>query len=157
MSSPATFASTTKNTSPYLHTALAILEGYNTWTIPAVLAHRTATCVHEIAPASLSRPPLTNLQYATFFAQIMPLFQDFTLKVKEAVVDEAGGKVTVWAESTAVTRIGPYANEYMLLFWMVEGGEKMERVVEFVDSGYTKGFMERLREAAASDAEGGVA
>lgn len=53
------------------------------------------------------------------------------------------------ASSKAVTDLGDYANEYMIILYMTEDGSKVERFLEFVDSAYSKDFMGRLREAMA--------
>ena len=49
------------------------------------------------------------------------------------------------ATSTAETDIGDYRNEYMLVLHMTEDGGKVERFMEYVDSGYSREFLGRLR------------
>ena len=43
-----------------------------------------------------------------------------------------------------MTALGEYRNEYMLVRYMDESGEKVERLLEYVDSAYSKEFMPRL-------------
>ena len=58
------------------------------------------------------------------------------------------------ASSEASTVLGAYGNEYMLVLHMTEDGSKVERIYEFVDSGYGADYMRRLREAMAESAGG---
>jgi len=54
----------------------------------------------------------------------------------------------VWAGSTVDTDIGPYKNEYMLVFYLDERGEKVGRMLEFVDSANSVEFFPKLRKYA---------
>jgi ketosteroid isomerase-like protein len=51
------------------------------------------------------------------------------------------------ATSTAETDIGPYANDYVLILYFTEDGEKVVKFEEYVDSAYSKGFFAKLAEA----------
>lgn len=79
----------------------------------------------------------------------MPFFQGFEPTIHDIVEDERANKATVWCSSVSETVVGRYANEYMLLLHFNDAGDKVERVVEFVDSSYSKDFFGRLREFAA--------
>ncbi len=92
---------------------------------------------------------MTNEEYKESFKAIMPYFRNFTVKGNDVVEDEKENKVVVWAHSTADTDIGPYSNEYMLVFHFNEAGDKIERFLEWVDSGFSKDFFSRLREYIA--------
>ncbi|KAI0396162.1 hypothetical protein F5Y17DRAFT_420636 [Xylariaceae sp. FL0594] len=131
-------------------TALAMIDAYNAWDIEAMIALRSEDCVQQIIPKSLNRPGLNNEAYRAWFASIMPYFEAFTAEVLDLVEDAAHNKVTVWARSTASTPIGPYANEYMLLFHMNEAGDKITRFYEFVDTVQSNTFFPRLREHIAA-------
>lgn len=52
------------------------------------------------------------------------------------IEDPVANKVIVYAESTADTAAGKgtYGNEYFLLFEFNEAGDKITKMVEFVDS-----------------------
>ena len=50
----------------------------------------------------------------------------------------------MWVDSKAQSLIGPYGNEYMILLYFNEAGDKVERIVEFIDSAYSKDFFTRL-------------
>lgn len=74
----------------------------------------------------------------------MPAFQDFQPEIHELVEDDRDNKVMMWVSSKAQTLIGPYGNEYTILLYFNEAGDKVNKVVEFVDSAYVKEFFARL-------------
>lgn len=75
----------------------------------------------------------------------MPLFKDFNPVIHQLVEDESANTVAIWCSSTADTVIGPYGNEYVLVLYFNEAGDKVERLIEFVDTEYSKSFFGRLR------------
>lgn len=75
----------------------------------------------------------------------MPVFHDFHPEIHEIVEDEPGNKVMMWVSSKAQSLIGPYNNEYTILLYFNEAGDKVKKIVEFVDSAYSKDFFTRLR------------
>ena len=52
----------------------------------------------------------------------------------------------MWATSSADTDLGMYETEYWLTLQMTEDGQEVERVWEWVDSGYSRDFLSRLRQ-----------
>jgi hypothetical protein len=54
---------------------------------------------------------MNNEEYRKFFSTLLPHFKDFTVTMLDLVEDAAANKVTVWAQSTASTPVGPYVNE----------------------------------------------
>lgn len=82
----------------------------------------------------------------------MPLFQRFDPVIHDMVEDEKGNKVIMWVSSSGDTDIGPYGNEYMILLYFNEAGDKVERFVEFVDSRYAMKFYGRLAKHMAEKA-----
>lgn len=56
-----------------------------------------------------------------------PYFRNFHVTINDLLIDPAQSKVAIWAKSTGETDIGEYANEYMLIFYMDESGEKVIR------------------------------
>lgn len=74
----------------------------------------------------------------------MPAFQDFQPEIHELVEDERGNKVMMWVSSKAHSLIGSYGNEYTMLLYFNEAGNKVNKIVEFVDSAYVKEFFTRL-------------
>lgn len=92
---------------------------------------------------------MDNAAFASYFGGIMPYFRNFTPVINDIFVDEKEHKAVVWAKSTAETDIGPYTNEYMLVFYMDESGEKVDKFLEFVDAGMSLTFFPKLREYIA--------
>ncbi|KAI0515385.1 hypothetical protein F5B22DRAFT_607159 [Xylaria bambusicola] len=133
-------------------TALAVIDTYNKWDLEAMVAIRTEDCVHQVLPQSLGRQPLNNAEYKAYFATWIPLFKDFTVTVNDLVEDEKENKVVMWAKSTAMTEVGPYANEYVLILHMNEAGDKITKFLEFVDSQFSVTFFTKLREHQAQKA-----
>lgn len=88
---------------------------------------------------------MNNAQYTTYFTPNLALFRNFHVTVQESVVDIDARKVVLQASSTADTDVGPYGNEYVLVVEMGWDGTEVERVVEWVDSGYAMEFFARLR------------
>ena len=132
-----------------LETANAVIEGYNTWEPEALVAYRAPDCIQQVLPASLGRQPMNNEQYLAYFTPLMPAFRNFHVTVKNTIVDEEARKVAMHASSTAMTDLGDYSNEYMLVLHMTEDGKKVERFEEFVDSKNSTDFFPRLREHIA--------
>jgi len=79
----------------------------------------------------------------------MPHFRDFKVVINDIIEDEKENKIATWAKSTAGTDIGPYANEYMLVFYFDERGEKIEMFLEFVDVGNRTDFLMELKKYIA--------
>jgi hypothetical protein len=81
----------------------------------------------------------------------MPYFRNFKVTINDIFEDEKGNKVMVWAQSTADTDIGPYANEYMLAFYMNEKGDKVDKFLEFVDVSNSLDFFPKLEKYIAEN------
>lgn len=147
------FAAAPPSRNTLLNTANAIISGYNKWTMAAILAPRSPSCIHSILPSSLNRPARTNDEYAAYFEPILPAFRNWVLTVHYAVVDEVKRAVVMKVTSRANTDIGLYENEYMMLFWMTERGDQVERIEEWVDSAYSRNFLGKLWEHLAEKEE----
>ena len=80
----------------------------------------------------------------------MPLFTGFQVTVHEIVEDPSRNSVVMHASSKAETPLGPYANEYMLVFNLTDEHERVLQIKEFVDSSVSVNAMSRLREYAAA-------
>ncbi|KAL8745565.1 MAG: hypothetical protein Q9190_002303 [Brigantiaea leucoxantha] len=88
---------------------------------------------------------MNNNEYIEWFAPNFPLYRNFKVSVYDTVLDLTERKVAMHAKSSAVTGIGDYNNEYVLILHLTEDGTKVEKFVEFADSGYSAKFMDRLR------------
>ncbi|KAI1349545.1 hypothetical protein F5Y01DRAFT_183670 [Xylaria sp. FL0043] len=133
-------------------TALAVIDAYNKWSIDAIMALRTDDCIQQILPKSLGRPAMDNAAYKAYFSAFMPHFQNFTVTINDVYEDTQENKVVFWAQSEASTEIGPYTNEYVLIMYMNEAGDKITKFLEFVDSSNSVNFFPKLREHIAQKA-----
>jgi hypothetical protein len=79
---------------------------------------------------------MDNGAYRTFFSSTISRIWNFKLSISEIIEDAEKNKVVVFASSTADSkeRVGSYGQEYVLLFEFDESGEKIRRMVEWVDS-----------------------
>ncbi|GAD99014.1 hypothetical protein SNOG_13971 [Paecilomyces variotii No. 5] len=110
--------------------------------------------VHQFAPASLGlREPLGKQVFLEHIGGIREIMVGFPVTANEYIENESGNQVTVWATSLANFREDvkddgvsekewAYEGEYMFLVFMNETGEKITRVIEFLDS---KATDEKLR------------
>jgi hypothetical protein len=88
------------------------------------------------ATASLPRTQMSNTGYRTFFAATIPKIWNFRIKISDIIESPQSSKVVVLASSTADSKsgIGTYGQEYVLIFEFDESGEKITKMVEWVDS-----------------------
>jgi len=125
------------------NTALAFLETFDTLDSDSNLALRTPSCRHSMGPASLNfTPDMTNQQWAAHFQPLKEILSSFPVTAKE--IFESGNQVTIWATSNALFREEAkddeegidwtYEGEYIFILFFEEGGERIERIVEFLDS-----------------------
>jgi len=100
------------------------------------MSFRAEDCRHIIRPGSFSIPPMDNTAYRTFFTPTVTKISNFKLTISEVIEDRDQNKVVVFATSTADSNegVGSYGQEYVLVFEFEEGGEKIKRLVEWVDS-----------------------
>ena len=136
--------------SDLIKTAMKAVDGYNKWNIDAILEPRAPNCTQQVLPARLERPQLNNSEYREYFSTIMPLFKGFHIEVMDITEDSKRHQVALHAKSQAETALGAYANEYVILMRMTEDHQKVVEIKEFVDSGYSADYFQRLR-ALGSD------
>ncbi|KIN06916.1 hypothetical protein OIDMADRAFT_15958 [Oidiodendron maius Zn] len=133
-------------TSTRIKTALKLMDAVNKMDMATALSLRTPTCTHLFAPDSLgARPPLDNTAYTAQLSGFSSAVKEMPVTIKEIMEDEKQNRVIVW--STGLLRFQDIAKdeglsdeqwehrgEYIFILSMDESGEKIERVVEFVDS-----------------------
>ncbi|KAL9115341.1 MAG: hypothetical protein Q9227_000662 [Pyrenula ochraceoflavens] len=129
-----------------LRTTHAFLDSFHYLDEAANLSLRTPNCRHIMAPTSLNIPEMNNERFVSHIQSIKPLFSTFPVKAKEIFANDAASRqVTVWAtsEPTFLEDVKDseepitdwkYRGEYMFVLCFDESGEKIEQVVEFLDS-----------------------
>jgi hypothetical protein len=129
--------------SPLHSLALAFCASFQDLDIDANIALRTPDCTHVFAPASLNFPPsMKNAEWAAHASSLTAILSSFPVVAKEIFTSEGSNTVTIWATSEAVFREDvkeegvewSYYGEYMFVLQLEKEGERIERVVEFLDS-----------------------
>ncbi|KAI3324031.1 hypothetical protein HD806DRAFT_496263 [Xylariaceae sp. AK1471] len=130
-----------------LDTANLWARCYDEWTVESALRLRTPNCTHQIHPASLKRPCMTNADLAAFFASVQKLYQNYKITVRDAetLVDVDNRSVVLHADGTADTILGPFRNEYIFIVKMDETGSRIQHVDEFVDSAAVVDLVPRIK------------
>ena len=101
-------------------TAKALVLGYNTWTIDAMLAPRASDCVHAELPASVGVPARNDTEITEHFEAAMSYFQDFNIGRPIAVLprirrltdgsllnDPNSHRAAAYVKSSAESPVGP--------------------------------------------------
>jgi hypothetical protein len=142
------------------NTALRYIQAFETLSVETFLSIQTPSCVHTFAPASINIPlPLDANAFVKHISNLKQILKGFPVTAKEILEDEAKNSVIVWAGSQAIfhdelmdagipREEWDYRGEYVFIFTMDGSGEKVERVVEFLDSKETerlRGLMERAK------------
>ncbi|KAJ7927988.1 hypothetical protein B0H13DRAFT_2653171 [Mycena leptocephala] len=119
----------------------------------------------EFAPASLNPPaPLTREQFAAHLGHLRNIMSSFPVRAKKSWANPSLNQVVVWADGETVFHAHvrdnedeeewKYVGEYMFVISMDESGEKIDHVLEFVDSKGTerlRGLMARARKVLGDD------
>jgi ketosteroid isomerase-like protein len=89
---------------------------------------------------------MTNLEYVAHITPILPLFHKFHMKIHEVIEDIVANKIVISATGSAETLAGPYRNDYIFVLSFNKRGDKVTKVVEFVDSKAALDFTAKIRE-----------
>lgn len=143
---------TTSNMTPSRQTlldiAIAFSKSYDEWTVEGALRIRTPDCIHQVHPASLKRPAMSNNDYAAYLESINKLFQNYRVYVYDdkTLVDVDNRTVIMQARGTADTILGPFSIEYLFILEVDKCGHKIQKIDEFVDSAAVVGLVPRIKE-----------
>ena len=121
----------------------------------AVLAVRSPSCLVSYGPASFVENshitnPMDNDQYIAHLDRICPLLKTWRTEIKEIFVDETKMSAIVRADHymTLKGKDEPSVNDFIWLLSLTEGGEKVEKAVEFMDSAASLNFQKDLKATA---------
>ncbi|KAL7907853.1 hypothetical protein GGI35DRAFT_486837 [Trichoderma velutinum] len=131
--------------SQLINTANAFIAAYNQWTVAGVLSIRSPSCTHQVLFGD--RRVKNNAEFGEFLEHTIPVIRNFRLHNVDTtpwIVDVETRRVTMHLTSTSESDIGAYKNEYIFMITISEDGEKVDGVVEFLDSLYTSEFVGRL-------------
>jgi len=127
-------------------TALKYLDAASTFDLDAIMALRSPDCTHEFHPPSVGvRPPLDNTAYEAQLRQFKDIVVGFPVTIKEIIEDDKENRLMVLLESSQTWSSDAkdaglseeewaFSREYVFVLTMDETGEKITRVVEFLDS-----------------------
>jgi hypothetical protein len=127
-------------------TALAYLASFEHLDTKILAGLRTSICKHIFAPVSYQDPiPLSNEEFAAQLSKIKGVIVKFAVKVKEVMEDPVQNRVMIWADGEPTwanecmddglsEEEWAYRAEYMFVLSMDESEEKIERIVEFLDT-----------------------
>jgi hypothetical protein len=127
-------------------TALAMIAAFEDLDVEKHLSLRAPNCTHLLAPdTAITQPPFSNSDFETHLMKLRGVIEQFPVWPKEVMEDEQQNRVIVWATGQPTFRKElrddglteeewVYKGEYIFIFSMDESGEKIERVVEFLDS-----------------------
>ena len=131
-------------TSPQRQTALAFLDTFRNLDVDANLALRAPDCVHQMGPASLGYSPdgMNNDQFGEHFRGLQPLISHFPVAPKQIFHSPGSNIVTIWATSEAQFQQEAmddeleweYHGEYLFVFTLNQTGDRIQHIVEYLDS-----------------------
>ncbi|CAJ2511134.1 Uu.00g067590.m01.CDS01 [Anthostomella pinea] len=129
-------------------TAMAYLKVFKTLDPDTIAPIQADNYKHTFAPASLHPPgPFTRETFAHHLTQTRELLRSFPVRVKQLWPNPSLNQVIVWSDSETEFHEHvkdsngdgdgdewKYRGEYMWLLAMDKNGEKVEHVLEFLDS-----------------------
>ncbi|KAJ9606737.1 hypothetical protein H2200_008746 [Cladophialophora chaetospira] len=105
-----------------------------------IVAIRNAKCRHEVGPPCMGVPaPLSNEEYGAWWDSFVPRVWPNGMEVwldnnREPVVDVHNRHVVLYCKSRAESHKGIYEGSYVFNITISEDGEKVDDIVEFLDS-----------------------
>ena len=150
-------------------TATTFIAAFETLSSTTFTTLQAPTYTHIFAPTSASPPPpLTGTEFSHHIAELNSILRGFPVSAREIFENETHNQVTIWATSetwfhedvkddTIPANDWLYHGEYIFILTMDESGEKIERVIEFLDSKGTdvlRGLMKKAKENKAKRMEG---
>jgi hypothetical protein len=130
--------------------ALKYMQAANEMDFSTIMAMRSPSCSHLFHPSSLGvRPPIDNATYEANLVRFKDIISGFPMTIKETLEDEKKNQIMIWAEggqSWFPEAKDPgfseeewnFTREYIFILSLDESGEKIERMVEFVDTKATE-------------------
>lgn len=127
-------------------TAKTAFDRYGKMTPDSVIACRSPQCVHRMFPTTSGIPDRTNKEYSDFVMDLKKVVPNLRLIVQsdfEPIIDETTRQVIAHLKSAGDTPAGPIEAEYFMALKMNEDGTQIIEFVEFIDTAYTRDFIQR--------------
>lgn len=147
--------------STHRNTALSLISGFEDLSIDKLVSTRSPTCTHHFAPASLHMGTKDNDAFTEHIKHLRQVIAQFPVTPKDVMEDEKQHKVMVWAtgrpEFYAAVKDDEWedwGNEYIFVLTMNEAGDRVEEIVEFLDSKSTERGRALVKRAFANFGRG---
>jgi hypothetical protein len=124
--------------------------------VSAFSATLTPTCKRYFAPSSffaatpeLANYGLSNAEYEAHMAPEMTILEKWRVEIKKIIVDEAKRTAMVWSHHY-LTMKGQkeVLLEFVFMLDINETGEKVDKIVEFVDTAECDKYVQMMQEVA---------
>ncbi|EXJ64791.1 hypothetical protein A1O7_01129 [Cladophialophora yegresii CBS 114405] len=122
--------------------ALAFLDSFRNLDYEANISLRTPDCQHYFAPASLGIERKNNEQFRSHVKSLQNVIEGIHVTTKD--IYEGNHQITVWAtgktkfkETAKASDPGldwTYEGEYVFIFTFDRAGERIQQILEFLDS-----------------------
>ncbi|MCJ1432762.1 hypothetical protein MMC27_002119 [Xylographa pallens] len=140
---------------------MAFIGDFETLDVPTMISRRTNDCMHTFLPASIAPPPKDNTAFSEHINRLREIMPKFPVITKDVMEDEEKNMAIVHAisqahfyESVKDEGIPPndwnYQGEYIFMLTMTDAGDKVKKVVEFVDSKGTERLLGLITRARAN-------
>lgn len=135
--------------STLLATATAFMKVFETLDPSTIVPVQSSNYKHVFAPESLNVPgPLDRDDFAHHLTRINGILRSFPVRFKEAWPNPSLSQVVIWSDSETQfhdhvkdnddEEEWKFKGEYMWVLTMDESGQKVEHVLEFLDSKKTE-------------------
>jgi hypothetical protein len=122
--------------------ALAFLETFKDLNYEANISLRATDCRHSFAPGSLGIKDKNNEQFASHVKSLQQIIKGIPVSVKQ--IFGGSNEITIWATSETLFREEvkernpslrwKYEGEYIFVLTLDDAGEKIQHILEFLDS-----------------------
>ncbi|KAH8893941.1 hypothetical protein GQ53DRAFT_745349 [Thozetella sp. PMI_491] len=148
-----------------MKTAKKYIKHFETLDIPLLKVLLSDDFAQEFAPASINPPgPFDKQGFLKHHEHLLDVMTGFPVTGKEYIESESSNQVIVWATAQAEFRddvrdgepaeYWGYHGEYIFIITLDETGEKIVRIVEFLDSKATvEGLMALMQKANENKAK----
>lgn len=131
-----------------IETAKRFIESFGTLDGNEMTRLKTSDCLHHFAPATLGiNEPKSTEEFSNHLSTLRDVLAGFPVYIKE--LWDKGNNVTIWAtsetkfheaamDSGLPSTSWAFNGEYIFILEMNEAGDKITRVVEFLDSKATE-------------------
>lgn len=123
-----------------LNTASELVKRLSIGDSQSIVDIRSSNCRHEVGPPCMGvEEPMSNEQYKSwwdeFVPKIWPAGMEFYIDpTRTPVIDESNRHVVLYCKSRASSYKGEYEGRYILNITISEDGEKVDNIIEFLDS-----------------------